>query len=240
MIFLRFIDSVLGPSPLLSCRVVCATGPRWSHHPNSYPDRCPGPSLQRLSWWNAWHGPAKAWPHAKINTQYILWGFSELTPKYLFTQMLTFSWVMGKAPRTHCWWQSRIQNPTHNIGVGQGHRHCPFQPSYFKIRKMGLQVVNNLPTENGIRTQVLHSPDQFLWTRPKQWMPLGETALGAWIIRWVMAKAASRIHTLGLDMFPKPFFRVLHEETSNPGCRPKTIIFKSLWNPGWIFNQATY
>lgn len=208
MIFLWYLDSLLGLSLILSCRVICATGPRLvSSSQVVHPDRPTlGLSFQQLSWWNAWHCSAQACPRAKINMQYVLWGFIELTPKYLFTQMLTFSWVMGKAPRTHCWWQSRIRNPTQNFGIGQGCRDCPFQPSHFRIRKTGLQAVNNLPIKTGIGTQVFHPLDQFLLSLLKKWMPLGETAPGACIIRWVMVKAASQIHTLGLETtFPNPF-----------------------------------
>lgn len=121
----------------------------WSSHSKHLTQTASlGPSFQQLSWWNAWHGHAQSCPCAKINIWYVLLGFLELTPKYLFTQTLTFSWVMGKAPRTRCWWQSRIQNPTQNFRVGQGLGDRQIQTSHFRIRKMGLQAVNQIQHQN--------------------------------------------------------------------------------------------
>lgn len=71
---------------------------------------------------------------------------------------------------------------------------------------MGLQAVNTLPVKISIRAQVLCLLDRFLLTLPEEWTHLGEMAHGGWVIRWVMVKAASQMHTLGLEaIFPNPF-----------------------------------
>lgn len=70
-------------------------------------------------------------------------GFFRADPKISIYPDVDILMSNGQSSEAHGWWQSRIRNRTQNIAVGQGHRRRPFQPSYFKIRKTGLQVVNN-------------------------------------------------------------------------------------------------
>lgn len=83
MIYLWYLDDPPQPLPCSSpagSSVPWALG--WPLHSKQLTQTTSvGPSFQQLSWWNAWHSPAQACPPAKINMQYVLLGFLELTPK---------------------------------------------------------------------------------------------------------------------------------------------------------------
>jgi hypothetical protein len=81
--------------------------------------------------------------------------------------MLTFSWLMDKAPGTHCRWQSRIQNSSQNyraskdIGMVDPNRHA------FSGGKWNWKGECDLSSKSGISVQVSCLLRWCLWTLTK-------------------------------------------------------------------------
>lgn len=148
--------------------------------------------------------------------------------------MLTFSWLMGKAPGTHCWWQSRIQNSTQNYRASKDIGTVGPNHHVFKRGKWSWKGECDLSNKSWISVQVSCLLHWHLWTLTKGmnaciWNGLSSPSY------WVCIKEDSLPSTyFGIreDNVSKSFFsESVHEETSNPGFQPKTMILEFLWDP---------